>query len=494
MDLKIFVNVDRITFRIIVYSMLCIVIACLVPDTGEAIPVFARRYETSCQTCHVAYPMLNPFGQAFKNNGYRFPENDDSIAREPMVELGSEQWKQLWPRAVWPGKIPKWFPLAIKLDFAFRYALSSPVKVRSDMSFPDRIDALVGGNLGGPFSYFVHLIFFHNGKFGELERGFIQIHPLKESLLLNFRIGAFDIRAVPYPLHTSLIRQASFFVDAPVDALSLRLGYIPVFTVQDPEQWVPGETQRGIELWGVKSFLSWGFEWSLGVVNGNGPGNHQMTEDEPSNQPFNPADNNNAKDIYGRIALKLGGYPIDGRLPTPKENRPYQPLNLMSWQDQSFSVGFSFYRGQQPLIISSEDHIRRYGLDIVGWWKDFRVLFIYWWGTNITREISPTFLPALNDITDIDISSQYFLLEINVVALPWLVTVIRRENLKISEIRIKGTDPGVLLPVPETPERWVFHITALVRANVKITLESVIYPDERYKRLNMVQARLVLAL
>ena len=40
---------------------------------ARAVPSFARKYQTSCQTCHTVYPVLNPFGEAFRRDGYRFP-------------------------------------------------------------------------------------------------------------------------------------------------------------------------------------------------------------------------------------------------------------------------------------------------------------------------------------------------------------------------------------------------------------------------------------
>src|SRR5512143_1162798 len=79
-----------------------------------AIPAFARKYQTSCQTCHVVFPALTPFGEAFRLNGYRFPAGADaSVAKSEPIPLGSEGYKKLWPRSVWPGDIPGMPPIAI---------------------------------------------------------------------------------------------------------------------------------------------------------------------------------------------------------------------------------------------------------------------------------------------------------------------------------------------------------------------------------------------
>ncbi|MGA2421394.1 MAG: hypothetical protein ABSG69_15055 [Candidatus Acidiferrum sp.] len=44
----------------------------------HAIPAFARKYGMPCSACHLAWPMLSPFGQAFKDNGYQLGNDRDA--------------------------------------------------------------------------------------------------------------------------------------------------------------------------------------------------------------------------------------------------------------------------------------------------------------------------------------------------------------------------------------------------------------------------------
>ena len=74
---------------------------------AEAIPAFARRYGTSCQTCHVIYPKLTPFGEAFRRNGFKFPGKDEDFVKQEQVPLGQEAYRQVFPDAVWPGTLPE---------------------------------------------------------------------------------------------------------------------------------------------------------------------------------------------------------------------------------------------------------------------------------------------------------------------------------------------------------------------------------------------------
>jgi hypothetical protein len=48
------------------------------PTPGKAIPAFARKYGLPCSACHEAWPMLNVFGQTFKDNGYQLMNDRDS--------------------------------------------------------------------------------------------------------------------------------------------------------------------------------------------------------------------------------------------------------------------------------------------------------------------------------------------------------------------------------------------------------------------------------
>lgn len=79
----------------------------------SAIPAFARKYGTSCLTCHTVYPKLTPFGEAFRRNGYRFPGVDSDYVKQETVPLGQEANKKTFPRSVWPATIPSSLPVAI---------------------------------------------------------------------------------------------------------------------------------------------------------------------------------------------------------------------------------------------------------------------------------------------------------------------------------------------------------------------------------------------
>lgn len=80
---------------------------------ASAIPAFARKYGTSCLTCHTAYPKLTPFGEALRRNGYRFPGVDSDYVKQETVPLGQEANKKTFPNSVWPASLPTSLPVAI---------------------------------------------------------------------------------------------------------------------------------------------------------------------------------------------------------------------------------------------------------------------------------------------------------------------------------------------------------------------------------------------
>ncbi len=102
-----------------------LVLMCVLSNTSHAIPAFARMYGTSCSTCHLDFPKLNDFGKAFKDAGFKFPKDDESMLKIPPVMLGAPANKELWPKAIWPGTIPGIPPIGFRYTNYFQYTGSS---------------------------------------------------------------------------------------------------------------------------------------------------------------------------------------------------------------------------------------------------------------------------------------------------------------------------------------------------------------------------------
>jgi hypothetical protein len=49
-----------------------------ISQPANALPAFARKYGLRCSACHESWPMLNYFGQKFKDNGYQLMNDKDA--------------------------------------------------------------------------------------------------------------------------------------------------------------------------------------------------------------------------------------------------------------------------------------------------------------------------------------------------------------------------------------------------------------------------------
>ncbi|HEX9759327.1 MAG TPA: hypothetical protein VGA40_00330, partial [Candidatus Acidoferrales bacterium] len=58
-------------------------------ERAQAIPYYARKYEVSCQTCHVSPPKLNQTGENFLANGYRFASERKTVRTLPLAVWAS---------------------------------------------------------------------------------------------------------------------------------------------------------------------------------------------------------------------------------------------------------------------------------------------------------------------------------------------------------------------------------------------------------------------
>ena len=55
--------------RYLTNGLVLALLAFLLPQSADAITAFARKYQTSCMTCHESLPRLNAVGEAFRLNG-----------------------------------------------------------------------------------------------------------------------------------------------------------------------------------------------------------------------------------------------------------------------------------------------------------------------------------------------------------------------------------------------------------------------------------------
>src|SRR5579859_157922 len=191
---------SRSSFRVCAGVFLVCATLAATESPAYAVPAFARKYQTSCATCHIVFPKLNAFGEAFRLRGYRMPKETEEMVKQPPVSLGSPAYKKLWPNAIWPGEISSSVPLAVNVKMAdlSTSALNddgSVTSVKNDFQFPQEANIFGAGTLGDHVSYLAEVTFGENADGSvsvELEHARLQFDsPFGKEDLFHFRIGKF---------------------------------------------------------------------------------------------------------------------------------------------------------------------------------------------------------------------------------------------------------------------------------------------------------------
>ncbi len=177
-----------------------------------AIPAFARKYQTSCSTCHNNFPELNDFGEAFKKNGFKFPKDDETFVKEPPVLLGAEAQRENFPNVIYPGEIPGTIPISFRFlgfgSYNNKRPLSAGVVPRTDLFIPDTVVLIGAGSFGKNLSFWVDddISVEGSGAEGGLGDGYLKVNDLGHYIglpkdALNLRFGQFELE---YPNHAQL--------------------------------------------------------------------------------------------------------------------------------------------------------------------------------------------------------------------------------------------------------------------------------------------------
>jgi len=400
---------------------------------AEAIPAFARKYKTSCTTCHEAFPRFTAVGEAFRLNGYKFVD-DEIYRKEEPVELGDEAYKKLWPSAIWPSNIPGTLPLALQVTSEYSLDLGSKSDSRSEFIFPSGIDLIAALPLGDNMSAFIEV---------ELERddddvetaveGWVQFEDLfGPENLVNIRIGTVGVHEI------GLLGNRN----------SNRLTANPYLYTA----WMPGgetvDAQPGIEVNGFGKH----FRYALGITNGDGDG---------------VKDNNSKKDFYMQLAYKIGGIGFDGS----GKGKNALKNSSEAYRDDSLILSLFGYRGAAPFEDPNaakksevDNKFWRAGLGLKWKFKNLGFGSGYMFGKND----NPDFLLSEPDkLNSWFVEAEYFIF-------PWLIPSVRYEAINV-EMPDKSLDK-------QDRARFVASVKALLRANVSLVVEGRFYnEDQRYE-------------
>lgn len=171
--------------RTVVRMLLAVAILASAAPGAHAIPAFARKYGLPCSACHEAWPMLNNFGQTFKDNGYQLGNDRDApIYQEPSY----------WP--IMFRTTPNWHRESnnrAAVDGINGSAAGGLVESTVTSSGFDLggVDAITAGTLYKNISFFIQP-FIGNSSIS-LAQAWARLDNLGGSRWLNLKVGKFEL-------------------------------------------------------------------------------------------------------------------------------------------------------------------------------------------------------------------------------------------------------------------------------------------------------------
>lgn len=150
-------------------------------QSASALPAFARKYGLRCSACHESWPMLNYFGQKFKDNGYQLMNDRDS--------------------PIWQN--PGYWPVAFRITPNWSRESTNKVPVDSgDTTVQTRItqtgfnltglDILTGGTLEKNVTFLLVPSADETGAF-HFESVNVRFDNVLRSPWLNVKVGKFEL-------------------------------------------------------------------------------------------------------------------------------------------------------------------------------------------------------------------------------------------------------------------------------------------------------------
>jgi hypothetical protein len=296
-------------------ASLAVVLAALaLPPKAGATPVYSRKYASSCITCHTIYPKLNPFGEAFRRNGLRFPGAFDSdYVKLEVVELGQEANKKDFPAAVWPS----WLTSIPGLAFGASSRVVLHPTTGSSAAVADNravvsLDRLVnGGNLFAAGSIDDSLSAFATVAVSDTAASLETAYVVWSDVvgprhLVNLVVGSTNPTLTPFANGSSYLAGRQLFS---VAMTTLYGGKNAPFR--------PTNRYNLLELKGVAAGR---FEYSLGLNQGAHVGGARSAEN-----------------TYGHLAVKLWGLRLDGERETAARGLSDVPGTESSWTLYGFA-------------------------------------------------------------------------------------------------------------------------------------------------------------
>ncbi len=219
-----------------------LVLLLLLYDLSGSIPLFARKYNRFCYTCHTSPPMLNEFGRRFQSNGYQLPGTVESTPIWMSNQL---------PFAAMLRSMFEW----MRMDMRGKHMSSSFTFART------AADIFTAGTLGKHLSYFAAVVV-DPAEGGGYEAAVEVAHVIYNNILpmsnLNLRFGSFRLD-LPYPVNLAL-NEAGYLVYEYASEVE-KGGEVEA-------EFLLAEPQLGVSAYGFIPQILDGLRYEVALVNG----------------------------------------------------------------------------------------------------------------------------------------------------------------------------------------------------------------------------------
>jgi len=507
-------NIWRLLPALIVVSAALFVI----PEKSPAIPAFSRQYATSCMTCHVDFPKLNDFGKAFKDAGFKFPQDDEDQLKVAPVMLGAEAQKQNFPQSVWPGSIPGLPPIGLRFNSFFqltgknRNQFNSLTPVGSLPQVIPGADFSTGlfsiftaGNFGSDIAFWVDDDISVSGSNGAGGLGDAYLKFVNASRFLKLpkdslsvRVGQFELDLPFTQARTYNLSPYDIFEQANIGAMN------SMVTLQQnvSNQLTFAEPVKGIELSGGHQYG--GYHYSIAVADGNSAGLDQSENVSPfvpsatggANGGVGFGSSENFKTLYGRLSYRFNlernsesRNAIQAAGPTGPHDHTaltFGSFYLHGKSMQQFVGASSILRVDEPYYRAGGDFnfnfrkFNTYGVYMFG--RDRSLLPLDENGMLIPLPLSSEDTLPVSFIKSVPASFSGGFVQADYMIYPWMMAIMRWDGVNSTTDRINGLelapDTPFFAPLRSSRTRFTPGLQILIHANVKFSFEYQFRPQQ----------------